>query len=451
MSDYLRTEVLAPLPEPTMSFLVRTSLLEHLSGPLCDAVLGTRDAQATLEQLESSNLLLVPLDRHRGWYRYHRLFRDLLLTELHRREPGLVPELHRRAAEWLERNGLLEAAIEHAQQCGDADHVVRLVVGAMQPSYASGNVTRALGWFEWFRAEGLVDRYPEVAVMGAMAEAVSGRPASAERWAAAAEAGRPGGGPGEPGRDDGTHGSPDGSAFDGRLAYLRSVLCRDGPEQMRVDARLAQERLGPGDAFFPASMLFEGLALVLDGEPHLAEPILAHSYDVATYAGATPTAVAALAQLALLAAGRHEWDEAEELADRALDIVESQHLHDYISAAYAYAAAARVAAHRGDRRAAFDHLARCARVRHLLTYGVPASALVQLEIARAYLELADPTGRGPCCGRPATSCASDPPSAMSPARPTSCSSSSTRSARARSVRRPSPPPSSGCSPTWPPT
>jgi LuxR family maltose regulon positive regulatory protein len=88
--------------------------------------------------LEDSNLLVVPLDRRREWYRYHQLFRELLLADLGRREPELVSVLHARAAAWHEANGLPEAAIDHARAAGDADRVARLVATLAQPAYAAG-------------------------------------------------------------------------------------------------------------------------------------------------------------------------------------------------------------------------------------------------------------------------------------------------------------------------
>jgi LuxR family maltose regulon positive regulatory protein len=83
-----------------VEFLTRTAVLERMCGPLCDAVLDTTGSNAVLASLEESNLLLVPLDRQRRWYRYHHLFQELLTAELNRREPKLVPQLHTRAAGW---------------------------------------------------------------------------------------------------------------------------------------------------------------------------------------------------------------------------------------------------------------------------------------------------------------------------------------------------------------
>ena len=105
VSEYMESEFLARISRRQRTFLTRTAVLERMCGPLCDAVLEGTGSADVLAELERSNLLLVPLDRRGQWYRYHRLFRDMLLAELHRLEPGVMPVLYRRAAQWHERNG----------------------------------------------------------------------------------------------------------------------------------------------------------------------------------------------------------------------------------------------------------------------------------------------------------------------------------------------------------
>jgi LuxR family maltose regulon positive regulatory protein len=380
IGDYLRAEVLARLPQATVTFLRRTSILEHLSASLCDAVLAAHGSQAALESLEASNLLLVPLDRQRHWYRYHRLFRDLLLTDLQRNDPDLVPELHRRAADWLEAHGMAESAIAHAQRAGDPDRVAALVVANTQPAYAAGRVSIARQWFEWFRTEHLAARYPQIAVLGAWTEALCGQPASVERWLAAAQAGPA----------DGA--LPDGSRIEGWLAYLRIVLCRDGLEQMRADARTASEHLPPDSTLRASIRFFEGLSYLIGGDRDAADPILAQTVDLGLHTRAVPAAATALAERAVIAIHRRDWDAADALVARALSLVQAGHLEDYLGSGLVYAVAAQTAIHRGDSRVARDFAARAARLRPLFTYALPASAQIQLELARAYLGLSDPRG-----------------------------------------------------------
>ena len=378
IADYLRAEVLANLPPITVSFLTRTAVLEHLCGPLCDAVLDTRGSAKVLEELAASNLLLVPLDRRREWYRYHRLFRDVLVAALQRSEPDLVPSLHGRAARWLEANESPEAAISHAQHSGDASHVARLTATTVQPAYAAGRATAARKSCDWFRTRGLLHDHPQIAVLGAWLEALCGSVASAEAWTAIAEAGPTAGV------------LPDGSRLEGWHAYLRAVLLRDGPARMRTDAELAQELLPPGSRLRAGIRFYEGLSHVLEGDEDAGERVLVHAYDLGMYMGALPSASTAIAERAVIAVGRKEWDDAKHFVERSLQLVDTGHLEDYPGSGLAFAVGARVAIHRGDLRSADDLVIRAARLRPLFTYALPATALIQLELARAYVELNDP-------------------------------------------------------------
>ena len=125
--DYLAEEVLERQSEQVRTFLLETSVLERLSGGLCDAVTGQDGSQAMLEQVERANLFLVPLDEVRGWWRYHHLFADLLRARLQAEQPGRVPALHRAAAAWSEEHGLADDAVRHALAAGDAAWSMRLV------------------------------------------------------------------------------------------------------------------------------------------------------------------------------------------------------------------------------------------------------------------------------------------------------------------------------------
>jgi LuxR family transcriptional regulator, maltose regulon positive regulatory protein len=125
--DYLTGEVLDGLPEQVREFLLETSVLERLSGGLCDAVTGRDDGQAMLEQVEQAGLFLMPLDEVRGWWRYHRLFADLLRARLQQQRPGRVAVLHRAAAAWYEEHGLADDAVGHALAAGDTAWAARLI------------------------------------------------------------------------------------------------------------------------------------------------------------------------------------------------------------------------------------------------------------------------------------------------------------------------------------
>jgi len=155
--DYLVEEVLQRQPEDVQTFLLQTSILNRLSGPLCDAVTGSlppagkeqeeRTAQVMLEYLERANLFIVPLDDCREWYRYHRLFADLLRTRQEQRFAAQdLATLHRRAATWYEEAGLLDDAVQHAIAAGDLTHVARIIEKHGRPMLLRGELRSLLRW-----------------------------------------------------------------------------------------------------------------------------------------------------------------------------------------------------------------------------------------------------------------------------------------------------------------
>ena len=143
--DYLIEEVLHQQPEDVQTFLLRTSILDRMCGPLCDAVLGSPSAsgQETLEYLERANLFIVPLDNERRWYRYHHLFGDLLRQRLGK--PKEFAEFHLRASQWHEENGDLGAAFHHAIAAGDFVRAAGLAEAAWQGMDDSFQIGRLAG------------------------------------------------------------------------------------------------------------------------------------------------------------------------------------------------------------------------------------------------------------------------------------------------------------------
>ena len=381
IGDYLRSEILGRVSPAEASFLTRTSILERMCGPLCDAVVGVTGSAALLERLEGRNLLVVPLDRRREWYRYHQLFRELLVSELRRREPEFGPELHRRAAAWCDANGMPETALDHAQAAGDADTAARLLVQLCNPVWASGRNDTVRRWMEWFEANDLIERQPGIAVCGALQFAVDGRPVATERWADAAE------------RTTTTGVLHDGSTIEGMLGYMRANLCRNGLAAMRRDAQVALHGLSPASPFRCNMIQVEGLSHLLEGDADRADAFFARAVDEAARLRMRPFAALLLTDRASAAIERDDWAEALRFADQALTIMYGGEFDDYWTSALVYSLAARVAAVRGDSEQARQLVARAARLRPLLTYALPVvSARALLEMARAYIALADPGG-----------------------------------------------------------
>ena len=129
--DYLADEVLAHQPDDVKSFLLQTSILDRMTGPLCDAVTERGGSREVLEKLDRGNLFLIGLDDQRRWYRYHQLFADVLRARLLEEDPGSVPDLHRRAREWFERNGDRSEAVRHALAGGDFTRAADLIERAV--------------------------------------------------------------------------------------------------------------------------------------------------------------------------------------------------------------------------------------------------------------------------------------------------------------------------------
>jgi LuxR family maltose regulon positive regulatory protein len=146
--DYLAGEVLEGQPEEIRRFLLRTSILRRLCAPLCEAVTGEEGSLAALDEIERSNLFLVPLDNRREWYRYHHLFRPLLETELGRTEPALVSDLHRRACRWFSALGDVGDAVHHAAAAGDTAFAADLIAENWTRFFNHGRLATVEAWLD---------------------------------------------------------------------------------------------------------------------------------------------------------------------------------------------------------------------------------------------------------------------------------------------------------------
>jgi LuxR family transcriptional regulator, maltose regulon positive regulatory protein len=173
--DFLSSEVLDRLPADWREFLVRTAVLDQLCGSLCDAVLGRTGSSAVLEALERADLFVVPLDAHRGWYRYHRLFRDVLRRELEATAPGAVPELLRRAADWYLAAGQVDEAVRLLTAAGDRRKAGQLLLSAEDAFLEQGAAATYLRLGDQL-GTATVREDPRLAVSMAGAAAQSGQP-----------------------------------------------------------------------------------------------------------------------------------------------------------------------------------------------------------------------------------------------------------------------------------
>ena len=185
--DYLAEEVLERQSEQVRAFLLETSVLERLSGTLCDAVTGRAGSQALLEQVERAGLFLVPLDEVRGWWRYHHLFADLLRARLQDQQPARVAQLHRNAAAWCEEHELADDAIGHAVAAGDTTWAARLIERHFDAVYSlRGEAATIQQWLSALPAD-LIRSRPRLLLAQGLLAAWSGRPEAVEPLLDAAE------------------------------------------------------------------------------------------------------------------------------------------------------------------------------------------------------------------------------------------------------------------------
>jgi LuxR family maltose regulon positive regulatory protein len=183
--DYLGSEVLDSQPAELREFLVRSSVLERLSGPLCAAVTGNANADAVLRQFERDNAFVVPLDSKREWYRYHHLFAELLRHELAHTAPALVPQLHRRASAWYREAGAIHEAIEHATAAGDYADAVGLITTHWYELLQQGRQQTVAAWINRLPPD-TVSEDPNLCLTKAWLGVNSGRLDEVDRWIEAA-------------------------------------------------------------------------------------------------------------------------------------------------------------------------------------------------------------------------------------------------------------------------
>jgi LuxR family maltose regulon positive regulatory protein len=378
VSDYLESEILARMSWQRRAFLTRTAVLDRMCGPLCEAVLDMPGSAARLAEVAQSNLLLVPLDRRGEWYRYHHLFRDMLLAQLHRQEPELMPALRRRAAAWCLRNDLPEEALEYSIAAGDVDTAARLVERLWLPTNQQGRIMTIQRWLRWLDDHGAIGGHPGVAVSASIVYASAGQPVEAERWADAVDRWQ-----------YQTAARPEDPHTEAWAAIARAVLCRRGVEQMCADADEAAHRFAAQNLVRPVAALLQGIARFLSGDLDRADAFFQDVVSVRQKGMVPEVLWYALCERSLLAMARGDWSQAEVLAGEADTAMHATGLEDVLVCAVQ----ARIALHRRDIPAVHRHLVSAQRLRSLQTYAQPHLAVqVRIELTRVHLALGDLVG-----------------------------------------------------------
>ena len=304
--DFLVDEVLEAHDPAIQDLMLRCSILERLSGPVCDAVLEQQGSAELLRRLSRSNLFLIPLDDRGEWYRFHHLFAQLLRVELERREPGLAATLHRRAFAWHRDTGSNDEAIEHALACGLFAEAAELI-STVWAEYAGANRFATLvGWFERFPA---AERNSvPLLLTEAWVYACYGRRDASEEAAEAAERLGSGEGP-----------LPDGfSSLEGSLATLRGAVSWGDTLAGLESARRAAELEGLDSPWRPVVSFGLGVGLYFSGRFEEADQWLREAAEIAPTRERWLTLVNAVAFRSLVSGELGRADEQAVLADRAL-------------------------------------------------------------------------------------------------------------------------------------
>ena len=363
--DYLVEEVLQRQPERVRDFLLQTSILDRLSGPLCDAVASQGDGREMLEALERGNLFVVPLDDQRQWYRYHHLFADMLQARLIKEQPDLTPVRHRRASEWYEQNGLPADAIRHALAAEDWERAARLVELAWPAMRKRRQEATMLGWVKAL-PDSLIRARPVLSVVCAWAlldggelEAAEARLLSAEQWLGTAADGRERPQAAAPTMvvvDDAQFRSLPASIANAR-AYRAQAL-DDIPGTVTY-ARQALEFLQEGDYYergTTAALL--GLAYWASGDLEAAYRSFADGLDSLQRGGGILIRIGGTVILAHIAVAQGRLHEAERIYEQALQLATAQGEPALQGTAELYLGLAELHRERGDLDSARQHLLR---------------------------------------------------------------------------------------------
>jgi LuxR family maltose regulon positive regulatory protein len=377
VADLLIEEVLSRQPDHIRRFLARTAILGEFSAPLSDAVLGSADAAEIIGTLERENLFVVGIDENRGWYRYHRLFAQLLRSQLARAEPGIVPGLHRRASAWHRQAGSELEAISHALAGGDVSAAVDMIAGRWFAYADVGRVGTVRGWLQAL-GDDQVTAHPLAAHCAAWAAALTGDRPAVERWLPVFE---PADLPGP---------LPDGMAsLASSAALLRGVHGFEGLREMRRSASLAAElEKDPGSPWYALARVGLGFNLYLCGELAAAAVVLEDA--VVSESSIVLIRMMALSALGLVAARQGRLLRAEELVHAASELVARADLGDTPQAAVADMATGALHDAQGKPDEARAELERALRLRRRSPGISPWPTLeTLLLLAEVLLELGD--------------------------------------------------------------
>ncbi len=328
VAGYVREELLSSLPASELEFATGTSILDRLSAPLCDALLGRRDSAEMLARLAHGNLMLLPLDRRDRAYRYHELLGSALRAELRRRDPERATQLHRRASAWYADNGDPGRAIGHAIDAGDVERAANLLWDSALQLSARGQPGAVRAWLARFSDRAVADT-PLLALVAAATGLAAGNLYETQRWTTVARS------------------APGADSARGGISLMQAAIGGRGLSEMGMEAERAGELLGERSPWRPLCRLLLGVAEQLTGDVGDGRDRLEEAAHLAAVQAPMVQAIA-LAQLALLATAGDDSERARVLAGRARAQVGRCELGGCPAVALVYAVSAELRARSGQ-------------------------------------------------------------------------------------------------------
>lgn len=337
--DYLTEEIYSQQPPYLQNFMLKTSVLERLSGSLCDALLEPDFAvqeeqfelissQEILEYLEHANLFLLPLDDERVWYRYHQLFASLLRQRLRQVSPDEIQDLQRRASDWFAANGSFEEAFQYAQQANDLQAAAQIVEGQGLALLKQGSLMTILGWCGRLPDEVILER-PWLNVYFSWAQLLTGQLEQLEHYLEAAEKGQ--------------SNLPKPGDLPGHIAAIRAYasMLQGDVERGFIQAQESLDLLPEDDLTVRSVVVFVlGGVNVMRGDVPGAIEAMKEAGDIGEQAGNINLAVSALSSAGYLLRSQGKLTEAERLYDRALKLATGKSGQPLPIAASVYAGSA---------------------------------------------------------------------------------------------------------------
>jgi LuxR family maltose regulon positive regulatory protein len=380
VADYVRDEFLSLLADDDLDFLIRSSILDELNGPACDATLEIEGSAERVVRLANSNLLLVPLDRRNESFRCHQLLREMLHGELRKRGAPVEHELHGRASEWFMRVGDLDRGITHAIDADDVERSGDLLLGHIEVYAARGREETIRRWIDRFPADRIAES-PSLSLALATCQLSHGDGGEVDHWTSVAS------------RRLESSERPDRDALKATAGIIRATgVAPEGAEPMGEAAAITYELLPQDSAWRSVCRMVEGMSSYFRGDRESARRLLEEGARRGQVSAPHIQQVC-LAQLALIALDDDKTSEAVDLMTLTRTGVQRFGTSEYPTSAVVYAVSALVRARSGQTQAAGADVKQTVRLLGMLSDFAPwEEAGARVVLARALLLLDDVAG-----------------------------------------------------------